>query len=174
MFQIIYFETDGPCAYPVSINIKIWWLKLKSIARLRVSLFRLQLKECGNTVNINMGSHYKGGVITLHSRKLPNTHEWQGNCVRMGLEPGADLGLVLLSKWRSRISFLWNVKQAKKRLISGLIQSKSFCIFLSRFWRANFPVISTVKLLFRSMSFEVDCRSVKVFRVEFLTLKHPI
>ena len=90
------------------------------------------------------------------------------------LQTGADSGLVLLCKWRSRISFLWNVKQAKKRLRSGLIQSKSFCIFPCGLWCANFPVISTVKLLFRSMSFEVDCRSVKVFRVEFLTLKHPI
>ena len=146
MFQIIYFDTDGPCAYPISINIKIWWLKLKSITRLRVSLFRLQLKECGNTVNINMGSHYKSGVIALHSRKLPNTHEWQGNCVQMGLEPGADLGSVLLCKWRSRISFLWNVQQAKKCFRSGLIRSKSFCIFPCGLWCANFPVISTVKV----------------------------
>ena len=45
------------------------------------------------------------------------------------------------------------------------MQSKSFCIFPCGLLCANFPVISTVKLLFRSMSFEVDCRSVKVFRV---------
>ena len=88
--------------------------------------------------------------------------------------PGAGPRLVLLCKWRSRISFLWKVKQAKKRLRSDLIQSKSFCIFPCGPWCANFPVISTVKLLFRSILFEVDCRSVKVFRVEFLTLKHPI
>ena len=86
----------------------------------------------------------------------------------------ANPGLVLLCKWQSRISFLWNRKQDKKRLRSGLIQSTSFCIFLCGLWCANFPVIYTVKLLFRSMSFEVDCRSVKVFRFEFLTLKHPI
>ena len=35
-------------------------------------------------------------------------------------------------------------------------------------------MISTVKLLFQSISFEADCRSVKIFRAEFLTLKHPI
>ena len=32
----------------------------------------------------------------------------------------------------------------------------------------------SLKLLFWSMSFEGDSRSVKVFRLEFLTLKHPI
>ena len=53
---------------------------------------------------------------------------------------GADPGLVLLCKWRSRISFLWNVKQAKKRLRSGcLMQSKSFCIFPCELWYAKFP-----------------------------------
>ena len=79
------------------------------------------------------------------------------------LHPGADPGLVLLCKWRSRISFLWNIKQAKKRLRSGLIQSKSFSKFPCGLWCANFSVISTVKLLFQSMLFEVDYRSVKVF-----------
>ena len=50
----------------------------------------------------------------------------------------------------------------------------SFCIFLNGLWCGNFPVIFAVKLLRQSMLFEVDCLSVKVFPVEFLTLKHPI
>ena len=49
----------------------------------------------------------------------------------------------------------------------------SFCIFLNGLWCGNFPVIFAVKLLRQSMLFEVDCLSVKVLPVEFLTLKHP-
>ena len=83
-----------------------------------------------------------------------------------------DSGFVLSRKWRSHISFLWNVKQAKKRLEGILIQSSNLCVFPLELWCSKFPVISLVKLLFWSMPFEGDRRSVKVFQVEFLTLKH--
>ena len=50
-----------------------------------------------------------------------------------------------------------------------------YIYFPTDFDTLSFPWFSTyVKLLFQSMSFEGDCRSVKVFRIEFLTLKHPI
>ena len=40
-------------------------MKSKSITGPRVSLFILQLKKCGNNVNINMESYHKSGVITF-------------------------------------------------------------------------------------------------------------
>ena len=86
----------------------------------------------------------------------------------------ADPGFVLLCKWRSRISFLCNVKQAKKHLRDVLIQPSNLCIFRRGLWCAKFPMITPVKLLFWSMSLEGDCWSIKAFRVEFLALKHPI
>ena len=60
----------------VSINIKIWSLELKSMTGPQASFFRLQLKECGKNVNINMGSNYKSGVNTLSSHKRPNPDRW--------------------------------------------------------------------------------------------------
>ena len=43
--------------------------------------------------------------------------------------PGAGPRLVLLCKWRSRISFLWKVKQAKKRLKVTLYNQRAFAYF---------------------------------------------
>ena len=77
----------------------------------------------------------------------------------------ADPGFVLLCKWRSRISFLCNVKQAKKRLRDVLIQPSNLCIFRRGLWCAKFPMITPVKLLLWSMSLGGDCWSIKAFRV---------
>ena len=46
--------------------------------------------------------------------------------------------------------------------------------FLLRLLCAKFPVISSVKFLLWSISFEGDCRSFEVFQVEFFILKHQI
>ena len=109
-------------------------------------------------------------VFVLESRKVLDVR----NREPQTWWTGADPGFVLLCKWRSRFSFLWNVQQAKKFLRGVFIQSKNLCIFPSGLWSSKFPVISPLKLLFWGMLFEGDCRSVKVFRVEFLTLKHWI
>ena len=54
------------------------------------------------------------------------------------------------------------------------MQPNNLCIFPRGLWWAKLRVISPVELFFWSMSFEGDCRSAKVFQVEFLSLKHPI
>ena len=86
----------------------------------------------------------------------------------------ADPGFVLLCKWQTRSSYLGNFKLAKKRLRCDFVQLNNLCMFSPRLWYAKFPVISPMKLLFWSMSFDGDCLSVEVYRVEFFTLKHPI
>ena len=45
-----------------------------------------------------MNSYYKSGIITLCSQKRPNTHEWQGNCVKVGLE--LFYWLLWLNPWK--------------------------------------------------------------------------
>ena len=55
---------------------------------------------------------------------------------------GADPGFVLLSKWQSRISFLWRPKQGKKRLRDVFMQSSNLCIFPGGLWCAKISVIS--------------------------------
>ena len=56
-----------------------------------------------------------------------------------------------------------------KRCFHTIKQFMHISLWTLMHW--DFPA---VKLLFRSMSFEGDCQSVKVFRVEFVTSKHPI
>ena len=66
-----------------------------------------------------------------------------------GDKSGSDLVFAFLCKWRSRISSPWNVKQAKKRLRSVLIQSNNLCIFLRRLWCAKFPWFSREALVLK-------------------------
>ena len=88
-------------------------------------------RSCGNTHCSHQ--HYQSGKITLQVSV-------------------ADPGFVLLCKWQSCISFLWNAKQGKKRLRGVFMQSNNLCIFPRGLCCAKFSVISP-----RSSCFEPCC-----------------
>ena len=108
----------------------------------------------------------------------PNNNEWNSLTTSLGF----SLSILSQGRIQSSSSYAndevvfpsYEMLNMLKTLRVVLIQSNNLCIIPGRLWSAKFPVISPVKLLFWSMSFEGDCRSIKVFRVEFLTLNHPI
>ena len=103
-------------------------------------------RSCGN---IHCSYHYyQPGKITLQV--------WWLNILEV------DPGFVLLWKWWSRISFLWNVKQGIERLRGVFMQSYNLCISPCGFWCAKFPVISP-----RSSCFEAFCLRVIPEVLEF-------
>ena len=94
---------------------------------------------------------------------------WKVNC--LGLFHSLCLRnrkLCIFMKQNSHV-LLRNVKLSR----GVLKQTNNLCIFPCRLLYAKFPAIPPVTFLFWSILFEGDCQSVKVFRVEFLALKHP-
>ena len=145
-------------------RLSVWLLSWFKESKLNLNLDKCHLIVSGT----------ENAKIKLDYVTITNSKKEKLLAIKNIINSGADPGFVLLSKWQSRISFLWNVKQAKKRFRGVLIQSRNLCIFPRGLWCTKFSVIFPVNLLFWSMLFEGDCRSVKVFRLEFLTLKHPI
>ena len=87
----------------------------------------------------------------MHQRTVPEAAVYQGYVDQREVMPrhsynktrillifiiAFSQGRIQGCKRQSRISFLWNVKQAKKRLRSGLIRTESFCVFPC----GNFPL----------------------------------
>ena len=58
VFWINCFDIDGTCVHPISIDIKVRWLKLKSNTGPQASIFVLLLIQCRNYGNINIENNY--------------------------------------------------------------------------------------------------------------------
>ena len=154
-WQVYYWFTTK------EISAWISGLKMNTTSQLINRIFKMLKK----LINCYRGDAIFNFVVTfIYVQKLRETCFTQG---RIQSFSSYANGEVVFPSYEM-------LNRLKKPLRGVLIQSNNLCIFPRGLWCAKFSMISSVKLLFWSMSFEGDCRSVKVFRLEFLTLKHPI